>query len=555
MQKEDVLAVVDDTTTTTTTTTETNVEKKKNEGSVTAMDTTTTNGGGGDNAESTIKKEANDDDTTIDNNTTTTTIAATTNTTKTTTKAYTLNVALDGVLQAASERIPKVEVFWLLRAKEQWLSGNIDKARDILQQAFEMNPSSERVWLAAAKLEWSNDEVERARLLLRRALERAPSYRVYMKAAMFEREQGTAQGSSGSIQYNDYQDALRLIQEGIALYPKTAAKLYMMGGQIYSEDLPASLLLVKSSEDTDTSLLKKKKFYLDKARKMYQTGIEKCKSNTNKNETVILWILASRLEERAHTFLSLTDVDADTDAENKGQEEEVDADSPLAAAAAAGVTKARSLLELARLRHPRNDHLWLESIRLERRQQNLSSKVGTTAGAGNAADSLMARALQDCPTSGLLLSEQIRHASRVEQKRKATLAIQRNPDSPLIISAVATLFASDRKTTKARKWYERSVVLNPDLGDAWAYYYIFEGEHGTPQQQQDIKDRCRKAEPKHGEVWQAVSKNITHVTEKVISKENPIGDILDLVVLDIQARKKQHLLCTMLSNFQRRKGK
>jgi predicted Zn-dependent protease len=68
-----------------------------------------------------------------------------------------------------------------LRAKERWLAGDVDEAREILTEAFAANPDSEAVWLAAAKLEWENSEIERARVLHERARERAPTDRVYMK--------------------------------------------------------------------------------------------------------------------------------------------------------------------------------------------------------------------------------------------------------------------------------------------------------------------------------------------------------------------------------------
>jgi len=62
---------------------------------------------------------------------------------------------LDEVLSAASERLPRVELFWLIRAKEVWCTQkDIPKARQILTAAFAANPDSESVWLAAAKLEW-----------------------------------------------------------------------------------------------------------------------------------------------------------------------------------------------------------------------------------------------------------------------------------------------------------------------------------------------------------------------------------------------------------------
>ena len=32
---------------------------------------------------------------------------------------------------------------------------------------------------------------------------------------------------------------------------------------------------------------------------------------------------------------------------------------------------------------------------------------------------------------------------------------------------------------KAREWFLRTVKIDPDLGDAWAYFYRFEQTHGT----------------------------------------------------------------------------
>jgi hypothetical protein len=74
-------------------------------------------------------------------------------------RKYSTAASLDEVLAAASERLPRAEIFWLLRAKERWLAGEIDEAREVLTDAFAANPDSEQVWLAAAKLEWETGEV------------------------------------------------------------------------------------------------------------------------------------------------------------------------------------------------------------------------------------------------------------------------------------------------------------------------------------------------------------------------------------------------------------
>eukprot|EP00977_Amphora_coffeiformis_P002119 scaffold407_cov168-Amphora_coffeaeformis.AAC.15 len=348
--------------------------------------------------------------------------------------------SLDNVLAKACERLPQVEFFWLLRAKELWLRGEVDQARNVLAQAFEQNPGTEGVWLAAAKLEWENKEPERARVLLQRARERAPTRRVYMKAALLEREE------------KDSDAALALLQEGISKYPDFS-KYYMMGGQIIAEDMPKS------------------KATLEKARKFYQKGLQACPKDAT------IWILASRLEENAAAF--------------------VPGDAFVAKMAG---TKARSLLELARLKNPNIPVLWLESIRLEARIGN-----------AKLADTLMARALQVCPKSGKLWAEQLRTANRAEQKRKAADAIQRCPEDVHVIVAVASLFGKDGKDAKARKWFDRAVQVDPDHGDAWAAYYSYLMKRNDPNQMKIVKEQCVAAEPKHGEIWTSVTKDIQHL--------------------------------------------
>lgn len=102
----------------------------------------------------------------------------------------------------------------------------------------------------------------------------------------------------------------------------------------------------------------------ERAQEYYQRGIRACPGS------IPLWRLAARLAERT-----------------------------------VGVNKARSMLELARLRNPKSEWLWLEAVRLERR-----------AGVRKGADSLMAKALQECPGSGVLWAEEILVAQRAEQK-------------------------------------------------------------------------------------------------------------------------------------------
>ena len=88
--------------------------------------------------------------------------------------------------------------------------------------------------------------------------------------------------------------------------------------------------------------------------------------------------------------------------------------------------------------------------------------------------------------------------------------------------------------TKAREWFQRAVKIEPDLGDTWAYFYKFELQHGTEvctytynnyrlpckfycclcvllqAQQESVLKKCIIAEPRHGERWCAVSKDVSN---------------------------------------------
>jgi pre-mRNA-processing factor 6 len=74
--------------------------------------------------------------------------------------------------------------------------------------------------------------------------------------------------------------------------------------------------------------------------------------------------------------------------------------------------KARSVLEKARLKNPKNDMLWLEAIRVELR-----------AGMKDIANAMMAKALQECSTSGPLWAESIFMEARPQRKTRSVSTI------------------------------------------------------------------------------------------------------------------------------------
>ncbi|KAJ7694595.1 PRP1 splicing factor, N-terminal-domain-containing protein [Mycena rosella] len=160
------------------------------------------------------------------------------------------------LLEKAVRHCPQAEILWLMWAKKKWLAGDVPAARDILEQAFFANLGSENISLAAAKLEIENGELDIARALLLRARKVANTSRVWMKATVFERQQGR------------FEESLTILEEALSKFPK-CAKLYMIQGQIYDSlgDLAA-------------------------ARNAFIVGLKECSNDPR------LWILASRLEEK-----------------------------------------------------------------------------------------------------------------------------------------------------------------------------------------------------------------------------------------------------------------
>jgi len=201
------------------------------------------------------------------------------------------------------------------------------------------------------------------------------------------------------------------------------------------------------------------------ARDAYNQGIKNCP------KSVPLWILAARLEVKAGV-----------------------------------VGKARAILDQARLKNPKNPQLWSESIRIEI----------NAAGNVTQAKNLVAKALQECPKSGLIQAEAIFMEQRQQRMSKAVEALRKVPQDPVLLTAVARLFWTEQREDKGRVWMEKALKLDPDYGDAWAWYYRLESDEGKKD---DIVSRCIAADPHHGEKWQEIAKlpiNARRKTDEIL---------------------------------------
>ncbi|XP_065843636.1 pre-mRNA-processing factor 6-like [Oscarella lobularis] len=349
---------------------------------------------------------------------------------------------------------PDKNHIWLDAAYFEKNHGTRDSLEELLQKAVQHCPRAEVLWLMAAKSKWLAGDVPAARTLLAMAFKANPnSEDIWLAAIKLESEN------------NEYQRARLLLQKARTSCPtqrvlmksaklewllerlEEAKELVMEGLKVYPDFDKLWMMRGQIAEEQGNA---------EKAREHYTLGLRKCP------QSIPLWLLLSKLEQKA-----------------------------------GNVTKARSVLENARQKNPKNPKLWMAAIEIE-----LASDQKSVA------RSMMAKAIQDCPKAGLLWAEAIFLEPRPQRKTKSVDALKKCEHDPFVLLAVAKLFWSERKITKAREWLNRAVKIEPDFGDAWACFYRFELQYGTEAQQRGILERCVQAEPRHGDQWTAVSKNI-----------------------------------------------
>jgi pre-mRNA-processing factor 6 len=370
------------------------------------------------------------------------------------------------ILRRAVAARPKDVTLWLMAAKNAWQENkSVADARALLEAAFEANPKSDAILLAAAKIEAEDGQYARARVLLARARKEAtPSGRVWMKSALLERLAGDPVAEAA------------LLEEARGKFPADE-KLWLMSVQH----------AIRNENNADLTLSKTPRLICDE-------GLRACPNSAQ------LWILAARIEKRV-----------------------------------AGFNRARSMLELARQKNPTSDQLWLAAVVMEVEliksgggsglgggggggisSSSSSSSAGAAASSSSSslqvAESLMSKAIEACPSSGLLAAAQIALAPRGSRQSRALalLRTKRYDDNSKVLAAVAKMLWSLGKSGKARSWFEKAVAANADDGDAWCEYLAFETQcAGGAARVAAVVERCAEASPRHGrELWCPISKKV-----------------------------------------------
>ncbi|XP_014675353.1 PREDICTED: pre-mRNA-processing factor 6-like [Priapulus caudatus] len=367
---------------------------------------------------------------------------------------------------------PSKKSIWLRAAHFERSHGTRESLEVLLQKAVAHCPKAEVLWLMGAKSKWLADDIPAARSILALAFQANPnSEEIWLAAVKLESEN------------EEYERARRLLLKARSNAP--TARVWMKSVKLEWQlgDITKSLELIAEAVKVYPDCAKlwmmlgqirEQAGETASAREAYSVGVRTCP------RAIPLWKQMARLEVRA-----------------------------------SHVIKARAILEKARLKNVQCPELWLEAVRVE-----------TQGGLRDIAHNLMAKAMQDCPSSGVLWAEAIFMEGRPQRKTKSVDALKRCEHDPHVLLAVSRLFWTERKLGKARDWFGRTVRIDPDLGDAWAYFYKFEAMHGSEEQRDDVRRRCVLAEPRHGESWCAVSKDIGNWKKKV-------GEILESVAASL----------------------
>ncbi|KAI7882461.1 hypothetical protein K492DRAFT_206195 [Lichtheimia hyalospora FSU 10163] len=372
---------------------------------------------------------------------------------------------------------PGRKSIWMAAAYLEKGHGTPQSLEELLQRAVRYCPQAEVLWLMGAKEKWLADDVQGARAILEEAFRANPnSEKIWLAAVKVESES------------NEYERARKLLE--LARKESGTDRVWMKSAmlerQLKNYDGCLELLQEGLQRYPTFDKLWAIKGQVEdealnnssKARETYNKAVKNCPKST------LLWILLAKLEEKMGM-----------------------------------VTKARSTLEKARYTNPKTPELWVEGIRIEVRAKNQS-----------VAKSMSAKALQECPTSGAIWREVIFLEARPQRKARSVDALKKCEHDPIIVTTVALLFWNDRKIEKARNWFQKAVQIDPDQGDSFAWWYKFELQHGTEEQQEGVVKRCVASEPRHGERWTAVAKDMANIGKRT-------ADILKLCAAQLEPIK------------------
>lgn len=162
--------------------------------------------------------------------------------------------------------------------------------------------------------------------------------------------------------------------------------------------------------------------------------------------------------------------------------------------------KARSELDIALLKNPDDEALYLAKIEMECREGFLVQ-----------ARLLVLQALQKFPQSAEIWAANIRLIPSKKASTKKTIfqdALRSTKNSCQVLTEIGSSFFRDAQYSTAIKWFERATNSNPKFGDAWVWlarcYNMVENDV------KPIYEQVEEHEPVYGPLWISITKDMRY---------------------------------------------
>ncbi|KAH6905747.1 hypothetical protein BKA70DRAFT_1373001 [Coprinopsis sp. MPI-PUGE-AT-0042] len=377
---------------------------------------------------------------------------------------------------------------WMADAESCKSRGRVGTARVILAYALRVYPARRRLWRQAVDLEKTHGLKDSLDAILARATQHCPEAEVvwlmiHENAAIANKESEAIQLAVVKLEAENGElaAAAMLLERArsvvdtqrVWMNPQAALQKFPKASKLYTIQAQVHLL--------HNNILA--------ARGALSNGVNACPRDPR------FWVLASWLEE-------------------------IDGKS----------TKARALLEKGRLVVSKRDRkekeeeedarilrasemVWAESVWVEERAANVSSSATKAtltllSFALNLAlvppltetqsKSMLARALQGGPSSGILWSLAIFSENRPQRKSKPVDALKKSGHDAVV-----------RKIEKAHEWFGRASQADPNWGEVWGcqWWLVFEKKYTVEEHQEAVQAQCAAAQPRYLPVWQAIAKD------------------------------------------------
>lgn len=419
---------------------------------------------------------------------------------------------------------------WIGMAWECEASGHVLCADAIIESVLCMGHETasvqtcKKLWLQDVAFCVERRALHTARFFFKHAIAQAPSKRSLWKHfVLFEQQHGTSQTLEAAAidavtQHPDYTIIWLLWAKNVWQTQNDAVRAHAILSDAHAKqpdavELVLALFKIKcalAKVDEAQALLREARDSSEPDEDVWLKSIVLERNMGNSQEALSMTMQAISLFPQNHKLHiirsqlleSVADLSAATEALNMAIKAFPQCDTLYVLASRMEMRKsppntvrARSVLETGRSKNTQSAALWLKSVEFECESQNLSG-----------AKTLLAKALQECPTDGQLLSMLIRLEARPTRHFRAVDVLKKAESDPFVNFEMAKVFWADQKVEKALLWFDRAISFNKETkcADLYLFYYIFVQNSKLPSKTEllsKLKQEFVSSNAKYGTCW------------------------------------------------------